>query len=116
MDKNIKATPRPCAECPFKRGSTRGYLGPWDSALQLLTTAFSDVIADGFACHMTVKQDGEWQGAQVCAGSLHCANKSHKIYRDEHLASLQRAVAPCDEDSVMDAAEFLAYHEEPPTE
>ena len=101
------ATKTPCAECPFKKTSMRGYLGPWASPEELIFAAHSD-LGDGFACHMTVKQDDSWEGAQVCAGSLICANKSFKTYRDDELRKLQQEVE--DNDDVMNSWEFIEYH------
>ncbi len=68
---------KPCSECPFRRTSPAGWLGPWDSARDLLAVAGS---AQGFPCHKTIPRGGlddlsEIEGLQACAGAgIHHAN------------------------------------------
>ena len=109
----LVSTKKPCAECPFRRTSTQGYLGPWDSPESLIQAAHSD-FGGGFACHLTVKQNGSWEGAQVCAGSLLSANKSFKLYSDPELSALQTDIDTAPIDEVMDAQEFMEYHNSGP--
>ena len=95
----------PCIECPFRKQSMKGWLGPWKSAQELLEHAFSEL---GLACHMQLDRAHEVGGAPVCTGSLVCANKSHKIYRDNELRKLQEKVK--NDPGVLDAQGFLAHH------
>lgn len=101
----MKAGKHPCMECPFRRQSPRGWLGPWQSAQEILDQAFSEA---GLACHMTVKQTGVVEGTTVCVGALVCANKSAKSYRDHDLHLLQKNAKP--DDGVLDAWEFRDHH------
>lgn len=59
-------TAKPCRECPWKRDSVRGHLGP-NSAEEWLEIAHSD---SPIACHMTVKSDDQdWAELRQCGGS-----------------------------------------------
>lgn len=58
------ATARPCRECPFRRVSAPGWLGP-GSVDDWLGLAHSDQPG---ACHLTVREDHSWVGASQCAG------------------------------------------------
>jgi hypothetical protein len=101
------ATKKACAECPFRRTSMKGYLGPWESPQALIQQAFSE---GGFACHMTVGEGGNEYRYRVCAGSLVCANKSVKLYRDRNLQRLQSQAE--DSGDIMGAREFCEYHKQ----
>lgn len=107
----ISSTPAPCAQCPFRKGSLRGYLGPWESPEELLLVTFSDSEFvsghghPGFVCHMTINNN-----EKICAGSLHCANKSMKLYRDQHMEALQASLPEKDAENVMTSWEFTEYH------
>lgn len=91
-----------CKECPFHKASPAGWLGPWKSAQEILEQAFSE---GGLACHMQL----DTPDPPVCLGSLICANKSAKLYRDQELRRLQ-ARAPGDSD-ILTAQGFLAHHQ-----
>lgn len=102
-----ETTSKPCGQCPFRRSSMRGYLGPWENPTDILHQGMSE---QGLACHMTVTSTGNWEGAKVCAGSLVCSNKSAKAYRNPELARLQTQLEGKPFPEVMDAREFLKYH------
>ena len=112
----IEASNKPCEECPFRKRSFAGWLGPWASPEELLLVAFSDGEDvsghghPGFVCHMTIDSDDERnpRKEKLCAGSLICANKSHKLFRNEHVAQLAAAFE--DDDNVMTAWEFNEHH------
>ena len=101
------ATKIACAECPFRRTSMRGYLGPWESPQELIQQAFSE---GGFACHMTVGDGSEPKKFKVCRGSLVSANRSAKTYRDANLQRLQANTE--DPGDIMGAIEFCNYHKQ----
>ena len=103
-----RAVPKPCNQCPFRRNSMRGYLGPWTGrVLDFLHDALSE---GGFACHKTIKVEGVWTpDTRVCAGSLIFANKGAKHYRPgTELAKLQQEMP--NDDNIMNIVEFVQYH------
>mgnify|MGYP001618446155 CR=1 FL=1 len=80
----MKAVKKACNECPFRKTSLPGYLGPWPGPNELLDQAFSET---GFVCHKTIVRDERTlqfkeKKFRLCAGSLICANKTSKIFRD----------------------------------
>lgn len=103
-----KPVPKPCNECPFRKDSLRGYLGPWTGrVLDFLHDAMSE---GGFACHQTIEINNHWTPrTRVCAGSLRFANKCAKYYRDEELAELQET-QPKDDPNILGLLEFTKYH------
>ena len=52
-----EATQRPCNECPWRRESAPGWLGPFD-ADDWLMLAHSDLP---IACHQTIVTDGSFE-------------------------------------------------------
>lgn len=58
---------KPCNDCPWRRASAAGWLGPM-SPEEWLLTAHSD---HPIACHLTIKGDEAWGGPSVrqCAGA-----------------------------------------------
>jgi hypothetical protein len=96
---------KPCKECPFKKGSVAGWLGPYKTPLQFVQDSFQQ---DGMTCHMSVERDD----LKVCVGSLHCANKSAKQFQGE-LLSAQKSVADDTDaaDQCMTAPEFIEHHQ-----
>ena len=109
----MKATKKPCAECPFRKKSIPGYLGPWPGPSELLDQAFSEA---GFICHKTIVRVDEnhsfiFKGEKFrqCAGALICANKTSKIHRDPEMQKEQlRLGTPSD---IMNGFEFLDRHD-----
>lgn len=101
------AASQPCRECPFRRTSMKGYLGPWPNPEEIIRQAFSEA---GFTCHMTINDRKNPNKYRVCTGSLVCANKSAKLYRDHNLQRLQgKAEDPGD---IMGMREFCEYHKQ----
>ena len=98
---------KPCKECPFKKDSAAGWLGPYKTPLQFIQDSFQQ---DGMLCHMTV--DRGCGDLKVCAGSLHCANKSAKEFVGDLLVE-QRAVKDDTDaaDECMTAPEFIEHHQ-----
>lgn len=106
-----QATSKPCAECPFRKTSPRGWLGPW-TVDSIMSTAFSEV---GLACHMTVKQDGrDDPKVRACAGSLISANVSCKRFVAPNMVEMQEQLAGhADESKVLTQWEFREHHAVP---
>lgn len=108
-----------CVECPFRRDSLRGWLGP-DKAEEVIRAVLGE---SEYACHMDVTRSIQTKGGvlydghvaaepedvEQCAGAVICANKSHKRYRHSELAGHQSQVERSD-DQIMTAWEFLEYH------
>lgn len=103
----MKAAKKACRECPFRKQSLGGWLGPWKSAQELLTQAFSE---SGLACHMMLHLSHEEGGTPVCTGSLVCANKSGKLYRDRELNEAQNTLIAHPDEDILHAQEFLVHH------
>lgn len=101
----------PCAECPFRRTSTRGWLGADDPE------HFVQVSAGGsdLPCHMDIdytKKDWlekQEPDAPLCVGSLQFQNNWMSLSRLPHVAEAQREVG--DNPRVFDnPEEFLIHH------
>jgi hypothetical protein len=96
---------KPCKECPFKKGSVAGWLGPYKTPLQFVQDSFQQ---DGMLCHMSVERDD----LKVCVGSLHCANKSAKQFQGELLEAQLSVKDDTDAaDECMTAPEFIRHHQ-----
>lgn len=55
---------RMCGECPFRRDSTPGHLGP-HTAEEWASAAHGE---GPMACHSTIVESESWVGTQQCAG------------------------------------------------
>ncbi len=109
-----------CKECPFKRGSLKGWLG----GLSIEETLEHMNKERFFSCHMTRGEDTEEnfiqiiQGKQpICRGFMISAQKSAKLFGNGLTASralkaLQENIDVTEEekDEVMTAWEFRKYH------
>jgi hypothetical protein len=71
-------TLKPCAECPWRRDSLPGWLGPYNAATWV-QLAHSDAA---IACHLTIQEDGDWDGAWQCAGAGQYRTNVAKSPRD----------------------------------
>ena len=60
------AVPKPCVECPWRRDSTPGFIGP-HTAEEWVRMAHSEIA---IACHMTIQEES-WDapGIRQCAGA-----------------------------------------------
>ena len=97
------ATNRPCNECPWRRNAWAGWLGPL-TATQWAKLALSDAP---IACHKTIKEDYEWEGASQCRGAAIFRENIHKSPRDREIV-----VGPADPETVFDSPiAFLQYHD-----
>lgn len=94
----------PCAECPWRRASAPGWLGPFD-AQEWVALVHSE---DAVACHMTISKDGSWDGGvRQCAGAARYRKNVCKLPRDP-----QVACGPLDRETVFtSSAEFLQHHQ-----
>lgn len=71
----------PCNECPWRRDSTPGHLGPF-TAHEWVAIVHSD---QPIACHKTIVEGGSWAGAKQCAGSGHDRTNVMKVPRNDEV-------------------------------
>lgn len=92
----------PCSECPWRRDSAPGWLGPQTSEEWILT-AHSDTP---IMCHKTIKESGSYDGTKQCRGAA--------IFRANVCKSPRRSdivTGPPDTENVFATNdEFLAHH------
>lgn len=107
-----KCTGRMCKECPFKKGSAPGWLGPWQKPQDLVEFVLSE---NEFPCHMTMGDDDVDvmpEHETVCTGSVLFANKSFKLFRSGMLRDEQQRLKGSSEaENTMDRFEFIQHHE-----
>lgn len=96
----IPATPSPCDECPWRKDSIPGYLGP-HTAEEWLNMAHGE---GPIACHKTIKVNDSWEGARQCRGAASYRANSLKIPRNPEIV-----VGPTD-DRVFKFWEFIEHH------
>lgn len=73
-------TARPCVECPWRRESAAGWLGPMDCD-EWIFLAHSD---EPIACHLTLDEDHGWDdpGVRQCRGAAIYRANVGKMSRD----------------------------------
>jgi hypothetical protein len=93
----------PCMDCPWRRDSSPGWLGPY-TAQEWIEMAHSDVP---IACHRTIATpESGWDGALQCAGSASFRANVAKSPRDPRVAQ-----QPPRDDVFQSNAEFIDHHE-----
>ena len=99
----------PCAECPWRRVSVPGWLGPMTVA-QWFAAVHSD---EPIACHLTITSEfsGEpqvWEqpGVMQCAGAAQYRTNVCKSPRDPAVATADEV----DTTHVFGYGEFIAHH------
>lgn len=99
-------TAKPCAECPWRKDSVSGHLGP-HTAQEWLEIANQD---GPIACHMTIERDGQpWEELRQCAGSAQFRTNICKTPRWNQVAIANEV----DTTVVFGSSrEFLTHHEE----
>ena len=98
-------TAKACAECPWRKDSRPGHLGP-HTAQEWVDIAHKD---GPIACHMTIDYDGqEWSEMRQCAGS---AQFRANVWKSPRWS--QVAVAEDRDESVIFGSnlEFIQHHE-----
>lgn len=100
--------PRPCNECPWRRASIPGWLGPF-TADEWNSMAHGEIAV---ACHTTIEEEGNWDTPNIrqCAGIATFRSNVCKSPRDPEVATL-----PADRENVFGYGEFVAHHESKPT-
>lgn len=94
---------KPCSECPWRRESARGWLGPHPVAAWV-ALALSDTA---IACHKTIEIDETWTPKTLqCAGAADFRANIAKLPRDSAVLVGQR------NDAVFALPqEFIDHHE-----
>ncbi len=108
----------PCDDCPFRKGSLRGYTGPHGSGAELASIVFGDGF---YPCHTAVNAerargkatDKAFDNAPPCAGACSMANNSAKLSRCARMREGQDAVGKR-EDVFKNPGEMEAWHDEIP--
>lgn len=97
-----KATKEPCKECPWRRESAPGWLGPTSAEDWVLTAHAETPIM----CHRTIKESGSYEGTKQCKGAAIFRANVFKSPRREDMA-----VGPQDTETVFATNdEFLKHH------
>jgi hypothetical protein len=98
----LPARQRPCRECPWRKNSAAGWLGPY-SAPEWVMLAHSD---EPVACHMTIEVDQVWTSrTQQCAGAAAYRAAVGKRSRYEDVAT-----GPARADCFASRQDFLSHH------
>lgn len=103
---------KPCNECPFRKKSLPGWLGPWKPREIL-----QSIAVNPFPCHRTIRhneQRYEDDTLQSCAGMALFLNNNLEKSRDTSNAIHQWAVRNADtsiKNSVfLNTLEFMDHH------
>ncbi|MBS4016807.1 MAG: hypothetical protein KGZ68_01100 [Dechloromonas sp.] len=99
----------PCKECPFRRNSMPGWLGPWEP-----TDLLAAIKVAPFPCHRTIKADISFDDPrtakmELCAGAALFLNNKMEKSRCPETAAYQRGLATDDTVFATDA-ELLEHH------
>ena len=98
-----EATVTICNDCPWRRESLNGWLGPF-TAEQWIALAHSD---EPIACHQTIEEEDSWEGAFQCAGAAQYRKNIAKLPKNPEVA----IAANVDRETVFSRpAEFTAHH------
>lgn len=98
-----EVTKKPYNDCPWRRRSLAGWLGPFDAEEWVLLAASEEPIA----CHQTIEIEGEWDTPNIrqCAGAARYRANTFKSPRDKKVA-----VGPRDREVFGRGTEFIAHH------
>lgn len=94
---------QPCNECPWRKQSVPGYLGPY-TATEWLDAAHAE---GAIACHKTIPPGGGWGDRTLqCAG---LASFRHHVMKTPRNRTI--AVGPANPAVLQSNDEFLRHHE-----
>lgn len=97
-----EAVAKPCSECPWRRASASGWLGPQTTEEWLLSAHSETPIM----CHSTIKESGSYDGTKQCRGAAIFRANVAKCPRRSDMA-----VGPQDKETVFaDNNEFTEHH------
>jgi hypothetical protein len=99
------ACAKPCGECPWRRESIPGWLGPFTAAEWLALTGSDEPVA----CHTTIEVDDEWTPrTRQCAGAAVYRRNVAKLPRNPEVA----VAAERDTETIFATpGEFAAHHD-----
>lgn len=104
----------PCKQCPFRKKSLPGYLGPWNADELIASIGYQP-----FPCHCTIKADSptyDVPGLQSCAGAAIYLNNKLQLARDpdtmKHQDLLRGISAELKATVFSSQKEFMDYHGE----
>lgn len=99
------ATKTPCIECPWRRDSAAGHLGPHDAK----TWAQAAHGESAIACHATITgEDWTDPGMRQCAGA---AIFRRNVLKLPHNPTIATSDEPDHERVFSSSREFIAHHE-----
>lgn len=114
---------KPCGECPFRKRSSPGWIGNYESVKEIVDHVESDYK---FPCHMDANaliDEDAGHGdmfersmeanelASPCIGGLQFMNNKCKLSRDKEIARVQREVGK-NPDVFSSVLEMVAHHDE----
>ena len=104
-----------CAECPFRKKSAPGWLGPWS------VDEFEQIINSDsqFVCHDVINKMSDdnvptsiiEDVGQHCVGLLRYRNSLCRLSRDPEVAEVQRELRSVQDEEIIPAREFRTHHE-----
>lgn len=101
----------PCNDCPFRRKSLPGWLGPWS-----VEEVLGHIAYGPFPCHKTISgpnMENDDPKLRQCAGAAIFMNNKLQMSRDPSLSATQKALKGCTADlkaSVFSTADEFAGH------
>ena len=75
----------PCKDCPFKRRSIPGWLGPWTPE-----EVIAQVRHTTFPCHKTIREGDNEDQLESCAGAALWLNNTISLSRNRDVATHQK--------------------------
>jgi hypothetical protein len=102
METNFCKTP--CGECPFKKVSTKGWLGEF-TVEETLKASMAD---QDFLCHVS----GRGSVKRQCAGRMLFASKTAKMFRSPIIENIRKEVRDANPNFREDILgfEFRSHH------
>lgn len=111
---------RTCRECPFRRNSVPGWLGPW-TIEKIQAQAHGEF---GLSCHTSEDRmlklhpeledlllSGDpkfYEKIHICVGSIYHANASGKLYQNKTLQRFQKRLGL--NPNILGLFDFVAHH------
>lgn len=109
MRNNLK---KPCDECPFRRDSAQGWLGPWEPQ-----ELMHSLHGTPFPCHKTIKASVAFDHPstdkmELCAGATLFLNNKIQTSRDPETMMHQKLLDGVDGSEVFQwEHEFMEHHD-----
>jgi hypothetical protein len=93
---------KPCNDCPFRKNSLAGWLGPHD------VDYFSEVLRADFPypCHLSLNKPEE----HICVGLVHTRNNMCKKARSGVLVEEEQRLYDIENNCFSSIKEFVEHH------